>query len=691
MSRRYWIGPAVAVALPIISRIVIMYRRFLDLPIAVKLVLAFATSVIMIVVVGGSGVLAARRITADLNTLYNTHAVPAIRLEEANGHLLSLSRAVRSAILDDDRTSVEQRLTEISQRDSDFRRAFAAYAANIVRQRQRDIAADVIARFNRLRPQQDSVVQFALAQQDAAAKVQLVGIRAQADSIEMWIDSLAASKAELMARTATKAATTARQVTWWLVALIALAALGGLAAAALVAGPIVRGLGQLAAVSRHVARGDLSHDVTVHGRDEVGQLADALREVVTSQRTMASAATAIRRGDFSVPVAPRSDADELGHAFQSLVRTMDELVNSVATVVDAAGHGQLDQRVNAAAYEGAYRRLAESLNALMAAVAAPIEDTAQVLGRVASRDLSARMDGRYDGAFQRIGAAVNETAAALSDALAQVRHASANVSAAGGEIASAAHQLAEGATQQGASLEEISSSLQEMAAMATQAAASTTNARTLADSARQRVVEGRAAMDELEAAIGRIRGTSDETARIVRTIDEIAFQTNLLALNAAVEAARAGDAGRGFAVVAEEVRALAGRSADAARTTAALIEQAVRSARQGEELGIGTRAHLNAIERDVVAVAGVVAEAAEAGVQQREGMTHINAAVDRLNIVTQQTAATAEESAASARELAGQAVQMEALVGQFQLDDAPQAIAQPWAPSRRSRAPRLTA
>jgi methyl-accepting chemotaxis protein len=174
-------------------------------------------------------------------------------------------------------------------------------------------------------------------------------------------------------------------------------------------------------------------------------------------------------------------------------------------------------------------------------------------------------------------------------------------------------------------------------------------------------------MQRLSQAIVDIKQASDETAKIVKTIDEIAFQTNLLALNAAVEAARAGDAGKGFAVVAEEVRNLAMRSAEAAKNTALLIEEAVRKAEGGVTLNQEVLHNLEEIVSQVHKVSEVMGEIAAASEQQQHGVVQLNTAVEQLNQVTQQTAANSEETASTAQELSSQAAEMRHLVQVFQL------------------------
>jgi methyl-accepting chemotaxis protein len=305
-------------------------------------------------------------------------------------------------------------------------------------------------------------------------------------------------------------------------------------------------------------------------------------------------------------------------------------------------------------------------------VVTPINEASDVLARVAQRDLSVRVTGQYAGDFDRIKTSINTAVSTLAEALDQVRVASQQVSSAGNEIASGSQSLAHGASEQAASLEEIGASAQELSSTAGQTAANTRQAQQMSVATLARVAEGRASMDRLSTAIDSIKQSSDQTARIVRTIDEIAFQTNLLALNAAVEAARAGDAGRGFAVVAEEVRSLAIRSAEAAKTTATLIEGSVQNAQEGVAYNAEVLAKLGQIDVDVQRVAEIVAEIAASGEQQRDGVQQINTAVEQLNSVTQQVAANAEESASASEELAGQAVMLAELVSTFRIDaDAP--------------------
>jgi methyl-accepting chemotaxis protein len=174
-------------------------------------------------------------------------------------------------------------------------------------------------------------------------------------------------------------------------------------------------------------------------------------------------------------------------------------------------------------------------------------------------------------------------------------------------------------------------------------------------------------MRRLSEAIQKIKESADQSAKIVKTINEIAFQTNLLALNAAVEAARAGDAGKGFAVVAEEVRNLALRSADAAAGTSALIEESVKNSENGVILNGEVLANLEVINEQVNKVSTVIEEIAAASDQQNTSLSVISNTVTQMSNLTQEVAATAQQSASAAEELTGQAGEMQSMVQSFKI------------------------
>jgi methyl-accepting chemotaxis protein len=240
------------------------------------------------------------------------------------------------------------------------------------------------------------------------------------------------------------------------------------------------------------------------------------------------------------------------------------------------------------------------------------------------------------------------------------------VASASSQVSTASQQLAEGASEQAASIEETTASVEEMASMTKQNADGARQAKDLADRAQANSSRGSDAMERMSRAIDDIKSSSDETAKIVKTIDEIAFQTNLLALNAAVEAARAGEAGKGFAVVAEEVRNLAQRSAEAARTTSELIEASVRNAESGVDISKEVGEVLNEVAEGSRKVNELIGEIAAASEEQSRGIEQINIAVGQMDQVTQSNAANAEESASASEELNAQALELNNMVAQLE-------------------------
>jgi len=397
----------------------------------------------------------------------------------------------------------------------------------------------------------------------------------------------------------------------------------------------------------------------------------------TQTQEIAVALSRLSQGDlsFELELEP-GDADtvevyqiftmisEAVTASAAAVRALAEDANRLA---QAAVDGQLSTRADARRHAGAFADVVDGLNRLLDAVSRPLQEASDVLDGLADRDLTCRMTGEYEGDYDRIKQAMNSAADQLDRGFSQVALAAEQVAAAAAEINGSSQAVAEGASEQASSLEEISSSLEEMASMTKQNAGNAHEAKGLSDAARASAGKGLSSMAKLSDAIGKIKASADQTAKIVKTIDEIAFQTNLLALNAAVEAARAGDAGKGFAVVAEEVRNLAMRSAEAARTTADLIQGSVRNAEEGVVTNTEVLENLNEIAEGINKVSQVMDEIAAASGQQSQGIDQINQAVGQLDQVTQQNAANSESSASAAEELAAQSEELEGTVASFEL------------------------
>jgi len=456
-----------------------------------------------------------------------------------------------------------------------------------------------------------------------------------------------------------------KTVMWMAIICATLVALFAIYLASNIANPIQG----ITALAKNIAKGDLTQRISFDQKDEVGQLGDAFTAMSQVLQTKADAADQIAQGNLSTKFEAASEVDVLGKAMVNMVHSLQLMNTEVSSLVDAAVDGNLDHRGDTSKFSGDFARIVEGVNETLDSILGPINEASDVLESIADRDLTARVVGNYKGQHAKIKESLNRAIDNLDQSLGQVGMASGQVSSAAGQISSGSQSLAEGASEQASSLEEISSSLEEMASMTQQNSENSDEAKALSLTARNAAEGGTEAMRRMTNTIGKIKSSSDETAKIVGTIDEIAFQTNLLALNAAVEAARAGEAGKGFAVVAEEVRNLAQRSAEAAKTTANLIEESVRNSDEGVQVTEEVGTILNEIAEGSRKVNDLIADIAAASTEQSQGISQINTAVSELDKVTQQNAANAEESASAAEELNSQSSEMQAMVNRFKLNN----------------------
>ena len=341
-------------------------------------------------------------------------------------------------------------------------------------------------------------------------------------------------------------------------------------------------------------------------------------------------------------------------------RKITRPIVQASAVADAVAQGDLTHRLDSEDQDE-IGHLSRALDRMSEG----LKGKAELADAIAGGDLTVKVS--LAGPKDQFGHALVKMTENLNKVLGDVRDAADRVGAGSREISDSSTSLSQGATEQAASLEEISSSMTELSGQVKINAENAMQADQLSRLAKEAAGTGVDQMHNMTAAMGEISSGSEEIAKIIKVIDDIAFQTNLLALNAAVEAARAGAHGKGFAVVAEEVRNLAGRSAKAARETAQLIEGSLGKVTNGSEIADRTSESLASIVQSITQASDLVGEIAAASNEQSQGIGEVTAGLGQIDSVTQQNTANSEETASAAQELASQArVLQEALAG-FQL------------------------
>jgi methyl-accepting chemotaxis protein len=430
--------------------------------------------------------------------------------------------------------------------------------------------------------------------------------------------------------------------------LLLIAAVGGL----LFSRSVTRPITSLTGTMKALAEGDLDVAVKGAGRtDEIGEMArtvEVFRENALKVNTM-------------------TEEEREGSERRRIERAtmMQALQSAFGEVVDAAVNGDFSKRVEAEFPDRELNVIAASINNLVETVDRGLGETGRVLSALANTDLTHRVEGEYNGAFEQLKSDTNAVAEKLGEIVGRLKDTSRMLKTATSEILSGANDLSERTTKQAATIEETSATMEQLSATVLQNAQRAKDASVVAASVTRTAEEGGAVMLKATDAMERITASSGKISNIIGLIDDIAFQTNLLALNASVEAARAGEAGKGFAVVAVEVRRLAQSAAQASSEVKGLIEQSGTEVRTGSKLVVEAASKLEAMLSAARSSNELMDGIAKQSQDQAASIEEVNAAVRQMDEMTQHNAALVEETNASIERTEEQAVELDKIVEVF--------------------------
>jgi len=497
------------------------------------------------------------------------------------------------------------------------------------------------------------------------------------------------------------------------------ALLAGIAASVLIGRSMTGPLARAVQLAERLSKGELDQEFRLGGRDELTQLGEAMASVRRSVQAAIGAQLQMAEQHEAGAIRYRMDASAFPGDFGRMVQATNHLVEShvqvqllmaevmqryaigdlsrdlpeypgekgtltrtlaavkqslmainaqIDELARAARAGDFSVRGDAAAFQYQFHAMVNHLNGMMASSQASIADVSDVLRAISHGNLTARMEGEYEGVFARMRDDANATTTQLTGIVRGIQVAADSINNAAQELAAGNNDLSRRTEQQAANLEEAAASMEELTSTVRQNAELARQADSEAHAAGVAVRETEQAMAQMATVMGEIDQSSARISEISTVIDGIAFQTNILALNAAVEAARAGEQGRGFAVVASEVRTLAQRAGVAAKEIKELIEDAAAKVQSGLAVTVESEAAIARVAQASSRTTQLMSDIAAASKEQAAGIEQVNQVVVQMDQVTQQNAALVEEATAASRALEEQAHALTTSVSVFQLE-----------------------
>ena len=431
---------------------------------------------------------------------------------------------------------------------------------------------------------------------------------------------------------------------------------------------------EVSSVVSAAVNGDFKKRLSLEGKTGFfKQLSEAINKLMETSSAGLSDVTrvleALAQGDLSRQI----DGDYKGTFGQlkdntnQTVLQLNEIVTQIKVMVSGAAAGDFSQRGEVTKYQNEFKEMIEGLNQLMQICETGLRDIVKILNALAKGDLTQKMANQYEGIFGQLRDDSEQTVTQLTEIVNKIKDAVESINTASREIADGNNDLSQRTEEQAANLQETASSMEELTSTVKQNAENAKHANELAASASDVAIKGGEVVGQVVHTMSSINDSSKKIADIISVIDGIAFQTNILALNAAVEAARAGEQGRGFAVVATEVRALAQRSAAAAKEIKELISDSVNKVEDGTQLVDQAGKTMDEIVSSVKRVTDIMAQIASASQEQSAGIEQVNDSITKMDEITQQNASLVEEAAAASESMREQAEQLAQAVRVFKL------------------------